>query len=170
MNFVVKILRKILGRSESPVPGAVLYGDKKYLELGENVSFGGNVMLQLNAKVTIGANTMIGCGSIIHTATHDYEAHPMWAVRKDSPVEIGSCVWIGMGALLFPGVRVGNHAVVGAGAVVTKNIPEGAIVAGNPARVIKYRDPEVYSGKPEFNRKDVNVEILKAGFMTESLK
>ncbi|MEQ9363132.1 MAG: acyltransferase [Leptospirales bacterium] len=169
MKYFQNLRNRILGRSGSPIPGTVLYGDVKYLQLGANVSFGGNVTLQLNAKVTIGSHSMIGSGCTIHTATHDYNRHPMWEVRIDRPVEIGACVWIGMGALIFPGVRIGDHAVIGAGSVVTRNVPEGAIVAGNPAKLIKYREPKIYESGADFAREDVDVDILKAGFLSESL-
>lgn len=167
---IKRALQRLLGHSTDPVPGAIVYGDLAMLERGESVSFGGGVILQLNASVQIGRGTMIGCGAIIHTATHDPAAHPMWAVRLDRPVEIGEFVWIGMGALIFPGVRIGDHAIVGAGAVVTRNVPSGAVVAGNPARLLRYRDPASYTDKPVDDFARVEVEIQKAGFLEESVE
>lgn len=100
---------------------------------------GGNVKIFCNAKVEIGEDTMIADGVTIHTATHDYLDHPMWAKRIDAPVRIGKHVWIGTNATILPGVIIGDYSVIGAGAVIAKNVPVGAIVIGNPARIIKYR-------------------------------
>lgn len=60
------------------------------------------------------------------------------------PVEIGAYAWIGAGATVLPGVRVGCHAVIGASSVVTKDVPDYAIAVGNPARVIKMLDKEKF--------------------------
>jgi acetyltransferase-like isoleucine patch superfamily enzyme len=67
-----------------------------------------------------------------------FSTHPLTAFSKTS---IGNDVWIGRSAIVLSGIKVGNGAVIGAGAVVTKNVPNYAVVAGNPARVIRYRFP-----------------------------
>jgi acetyltransferase-like isoleucine patch superfamily enzyme len=118
--------------------------------LGRNVSFGGNVFLFGTASIRIGDNTMIGVNTIVHTSTHDYDYHPMWSHRIDRPVEIGKHVWIGAGAIIMPGIKVGDYAVVGAGSVVTGHVPSCAIVAGNPARIMKYRDIEAIKSKSSY--------------------
>lgn len=115
-------------------------GNPENVIVGENVSFGGNVFIYDTAKVTIGNNTMIGYGTIIHTSTHDYNNHPIWYERIDQPVEIGEHVWIGAGVIVLSGVKIGNYSVIGAGSVISKNVPEGAVVVGNPARIIKMRN------------------------------
>lgn len=124
----------------SKFEGAICQGDN--VKVGKNVSFGGNVLLYGTATISIGSHTMIGYNTIIHTSTHDYNSHPIWLKRIDRPVEIGNHVWIGAGAIILPGIRIGDYAVVGAGSVVTRHVPSGAIVAGNPAKIIKYRDLE----------------------------
>ena len=81
---------------------------------------------------------MIGPSVQIYTAAHDLRAEARirgWEVAK--PITIEDNVWIGGGAILLPGVRIGRNAVVGAGAVVSHNVPTNTIVAGNPARVIR---------------------------------
>ena len=117
-----------------------LIGDETRLKTGERVSIGQNAVLFLNDTIEIGNDTMIAINVVIHTSTHDYRNHPMWLEMVDRPVKIGSHVWIGLGAIILPGTIIEDFAVVGAGSVVNGIVPKGAIVAGNPARIIKYRD------------------------------
>lgn len=116
-----------------------LYCDYGYnIELGDKVYFNFNCVILDVMKVQIGANTLIGPGVQIFTAMH-----PMnWKERASGlefskPVSIGSDVWIGGGAIICPGVSIGNRSVIGAGSVVTKDIPGNVFAAGNPCRVIK---------------------------------
>ncbi|HUL21090.1 MAG TPA: acyltransferase [Thermodesulfobacteriota bacterium] len=83
--------------------------------------------------VAIGDYSVIGKGSIL-------VAH--CPVRGPRPVSIGSFVWMGFGGVVLPGVTVGDHTIIGAGSVVTKDIPSFSIAAGNPARILRKRDPE----------------------------
>ncbi len=69
------------------------------------------------------------------------------SVLTCKPVHIGKCAWIGAGATILPGVRVGRHAIVGAAAVVTKDVPDYAVAVGNPAQVIKYLDASRFHDK-----------------------
>jgi len=115
------------------------YCDYGYnIELGDKVYFNFNCVILDVMKVQIGANTLIGPGVQIFTAMH-----PMnWKERASGlefakPVSIGSDVWIGGGAIICPGVSIGSRSVIGAGSVVTKDIPGNVFAAGNPCRVIK---------------------------------
>ena len=63
------------------------------------------------------------------------------------PIKIGNDVWIGVNVTILPGVTIGENAVVGAGAVVTKDVPDNAVVVGNPARVIRYLDADKFKNK-----------------------
>ncbi|MFG0288101.1 MAG: DapH/DapD/GlmU-related protein, partial [Rhodopirellula sp. JB044] len=91
--------------------------------------------------VTIGDLTQIGPGVQILTPDHPRDPGQRRAgLEFGRPVRIGSNVWIGGGALILPGVTVGDDAIVGAGAVVTRDVPPGAVMVGVPARVQKYRD------------------------------
>jgi len=132
--------------------GTIVYGDGSNLKIGQNVSFGGRVVLFGTAPITIGDNTMIALNTIIHTSTHDYNDHPMWRKRIDRPVQIGMHVWIGAAAIILPGVIIGDYAVIGSGSVVTANVPEGAVVVGNPARIIGFRETDTYQREPEIVR------------------
>jgi len=154
---------------EASLSGAVFSADGSNVTVGPNVSFGGNVFRFGTAPIHIGENTMIAYGTIIHTSTHDYGSHPMWYKRIDRPVRIGKDVWIGTGAIILPGVIVGDYSVVGAGAVVTANVPEGAIVVGNPARIVKMRDIEVYIGPKRIERREENV-VEEKGYLEKSCR
>ena len=112
-----------------------------HCDFGYNIRIGPDVFLNFNCvildvvAVTIGAGTQIGPAVHIYTADHPRDP----AVRKTGaefgrPVSIGQNVWIGGGAIILPGLIIGDDAVVGAGAVVTRDVPQGATVLGNPAR------------------------------------
>jgi maltose O-acetyltransferase len=73
----------------------------------------------------------------IYTALHPEDAALRRKHEFGKPVEIGEDVWVGGGAIILPGVRIGSRAVVGAGSVVTRDIPEGVFAAGNPCRVVR---------------------------------
>lgn len=130
-------------------PNAHFIGPLENYVIGDKVTIGLGTILFACEKITIGDNAMIAVGAIIHTSTHDYNAHPMWKYRIDRPVTIGKYAWIGAGAIILPGVTIGDNSVVGAGSVVTANVPEGAIVAGNPARIVRLRKASTYKKRPE---------------------
>lgn len=108
------------------------------IHLGDNVFFNFNCTLLDVMTISIGNYTLIGPNVQIYTAMH-----PMnWQQRAagdefGKPVVIGSHVWIGGGAVICPGVTIGQRCVIGAGSVVTSNIPDDSFAAGNPCRVIK---------------------------------
>ena len=86
----------------------------------------------------IGNNVFIGPNVSIYTACHPLEADARNSgVEWAKPVTIGNSVWIGGGATILPGVTVGDGTVIGAGALVTRDVPAGALVGGNPARIIR---------------------------------
>jgi len=81
--------------------------------------------------------TLFGPAVQIYTATHPLDAELRRRQELGKPVEIGSDVWVGGGAIILPGVRIGSRAVIGAGSVVTRDVPAGVFAAGNPCRVIR---------------------------------
>jgi maltose O-acetyltransferase len=114
-----------------------------FCDYGFNIRLGANVFLNFNCvildvvEVTIGEGTQIGPAVQIYTADHPRDP----SQRRDGleygrPVRIGRNVWIGGGGIILPGVAVGDDAVIGAGSVVTRDVPKGATVAGNPARLL----------------------------------
>lgn len=120
---------------------------EKGAAFGENVTLGDNSGIGINAfissNVSIGNNVMMGPDCIIYTANHSFENRgiPMrcQGFSEKKEVNIGDDVWIGGRVIILPGIKIGKGAIIGAGAVVTKDVPEYAIVAGNPAKIIRYR-------------------------------
>ena len=105
--------------------------------VGDLSSIGNNSWVYALDKITIGEKTCIGEYVKLLTGYHDITT---WNFQfKTKPITIGSCVWIATGAIVRPGVTVGDGAVVAAGAVVTKDVEPWTVVGGNPAKFIKKR-------------------------------
>ncbi|HAU37774.1 MAG TPA: transferase [Phycisphaerales bacterium] len=114
------------------------------LSIGDNSYVGRGTVILANQSVQIGTDCLIAPGCHITDANHGIAPNEL--IRKQpldvKPVRIGNDVWIGAGCSILPGVTIGDGAVIGARAVVTKDIPPGAIAVGVPAKVIRYRaDP-----------------------------
>jgi maltose O-acetyltransferase len=107
------------------------------ITLGERVYFNFNCVVLDVCPVEIGDFTLIGPTVQIYTALHPMEAMARRQFEFGKPVKIGSDAWIGGGAVLCPGVTIGDRSVIGAGSVVTRDIPPGVLAAGNPCRVIR---------------------------------
>jgi maltose O-acetyltransferase len=107
------------------------------VELGERVFFNFNCVILDVCPVRIGSYTLFGPAVQILTPMHPLNAEQRRGKEFGKPIEIGSDVWVGGGALILPGVRIGSRSVIGAGSVVTRDIPEGTLAAGNPCRVIR---------------------------------
>ena len=111
------------------------------VELGDRSGIGAGSLVA--GKCIIGNDVMMGPNCIIYTTNHkiDDVTVPMntQGNAEEKPVTIGDDVWIGSRVIILPGVKIGSHSVIGAGAIVTKDVPEYAIAAGNPATVKKYR-------------------------------
>src|SRR6516165_8892 len=133
------ILRQLFGRGGDTVwmqpPFFCDYGSN--ILLGERVFFNFNCVVLDVCAVEIGDFTLFGPAVQVYTATHPMNAQLRRKQEFAKPVEIGSDVWVGGGAIIYPGVKVGSKSVIGAGSVVTRDIPEGIFAAGNPCRVIR---------------------------------
>ncbi len=115
-----------------------------YVDYGYNIFIEDDVFMNYGCvlldvcEIKIGARTQIGPGVQIYTADHPREAHERRAgIEFGKPISIGKNVWIGGNAIILPGVSIGDNAIIGAGSVVTRDVPAETNVAGNPARVIR---------------------------------
>lgn len=133
------ILKRLFGQGGDSVwmqpPFYCDYGSN--ILLGQRVFFNFNCVVLDVCQVTIGDFTLLGPAVQIYTATHPMNAELRRRQEFAKPIEIGSDVWLGGGAIVCPGVRIGSKSVIGAGSVVTRDIPEGVFAAGNPCRVIR---------------------------------
>jgi maltose O-acetyltransferase len=107
------------------------------IRLGERVFFNFNCVVLDVCAVTIGEFTLFGPAVQIYTATHPFDPVLRRQQEFARPIAIGSDVWVGGGAIICPGVTIGSRSVIGAGSVVTRDVPEGVFAAGNPCRVIR---------------------------------
>jgi maltose O-acetyltransferase len=134
-----RIVRELFGAGGDTVwmqpPFFCDYGSN--ILLGERVFFNFNCVVLDVCPVRIGDFTLFGPAAQIYTATHPMNADLRRKQEFARPIEIGSDVWVGGGAIICPGVRVGSRSVIGAGSVVTRDIPERVFAAGNPCRVIR---------------------------------
>lgn len=110
----------------------------KNIELGQNFYANHHCIILDAAKVSIGNDVLFGPGVQIYTVTHPLDAaQRKTGLEQAKAVTIGNSVWLGGGAIILPGVTLGDGAVVAAGSVVTKDVPAYVVVAGNPATIIK---------------------------------
>lgn len=137
-GFCGKLLLKHCGKNVNIEKGAQFNTE---VSLGDNSGIGVNATI--SAYVTIGNDVMMGPECNIYTQNHAYARRDipmsMQGHEKPRPVVIGNDVWIGSRVTILPGVHIGDGAIIGAGSVVTKDVPPYTIVAGNPAKIIKER-------------------------------
>jgi len=134
------LIKKLLGKTgESFLIEQPFYCDYGYnIEIGKNFFANMGLTILDEAKVTLGDNVFIAPHVGIYTA-----GHPLDVERRNRgleyarPVTIGNNVWLGAHVCILPGVTIGDNAVIGAGSVVTKDIPANVLAAGNPCRVIR---------------------------------
>ena len=118
-----------------------------FLSSGRGITIGDRSGIGLNARIagplSIGDDVMMGPGVMIFTQNHrndDLTVPMRLQTAPKEKVTIGNDVWIGANAIILPGVTVGNGVIIGAGAIVTKDVPDYAVVGGNPARIIRFRN------------------------------
>lgn len=129
---------------------------------GRNVHFGDHVYANFNltlvddGPIHVGDHVMFGPGVTITTAGHPIDPELREAAAQfNLPVRIGSNVWVGAGALIMPGVSIGEDSVIGAGSVVTRDVPPGVVALGSPCRVLR----EIGEHDREFYWRDRRIDI-----------
>lgn len=134
------LLKQLFGRA-----GADIYIEPPFFcDYGSNIFAGDDLFINVGcvildcAEVQFGDGVLCGPNVQIYTATHPLNAElRATGVESAKPIKIGNRVWIGGGAILCPGVSIGDNTTIGAGSVVTKDIPANVLAAGNPCRVIR---------------------------------
>ena len=128
----------------------------KYTHFGNNVYANFNLTLVDDTDIFVGDNVMFGPNVIIATAGHPVDPPLREKVAQfNIPVRIGKNVCIGAGAIVLPGVTIGDHSVIGAGSVVTKDIPPNVVAVGNPCRVLR----EINDRDKEYYYKDLKIDL-----------
>jgi acetyltransferase-like isoleucine patch superfamily enzyme len=128
-------------------------GTEGEIVIGDRAALNSFCRIFGHGRVEIGEDTQIGPGSLITTTGHDYQGELETSFKS---VVIGKGVWIGANVTVLPGVEIGDHAVIGAGSVVTKNIPARAVAVGVPARVIKWVDADYRQNEKETQESNMN--------------
>ncbi|MFA9445992.1 sugar O-acetyltransferase [Egicoccus sp. AB-alg6-2] len=147
--------RALLERLLGAIGEATVLRPPLYVDYGTNLRIGarcfanfGLVALDV-AEITIGDDVQIGPNVQLLTPTHPVEPGPRrdkWEAAE--PITIGDNVWLGGGAIVLPGVCIGHNTVVGAGAVVTRDLPADVVAVGNPARIVRRLDEPAVGEEP----------------------
>lgn len=128
-------------------PGVVRILLPENCSIAEHTVINADAIIHCAGGVTIGRYVHIGHGLSIYSSNHNYQSSksiPYDEIDVLKPVAIHDFVWIGSNVSIMPGVTIGEGAVVGGGSVITRDVPKYAVVGGNPARILKYRDVDVF--------------------------
>lgn len=134
-----ELFSKLIGR---PVDETFAMFPPFYTDCGKNIHVGKNVFINSGCRfqdqggIIIADDVLIGHNVVLATLNHDIDPRKRSDIYP-APIVIGKKVWIGANATILPGVTIGDGAIIAAGAVVTKDVPENVIVGGVPAKVIK---------------------------------
>lgn len=134
------MLKKILGKTgENMCIEPSFWCDYGYnIEIGENFYSNHNLVILDCAKVSFGNNVFIGPNCSFYTANHPIDVKQRnEGLESAHPIKVGDNVWFGGNVVVLPGIIIGNNSVIGAGSVVTKDIPDNVVAVGNPCRVIR---------------------------------
>ncbi len=142
---------KVTRGSRISFKGMASFGANSFITArGGQVFFGANFFgnqdviynCDIGGVLTFGDNCLVGPRCIFRTANHNFSSNEI-PIRHQGHttqnIQIGNDVWLGANVIVLPGVTIGNHVVIGAGSVVTKDLPDFSVAVGNPARVIKKR-------------------------------
>lgn len=139
-NLLKELLGNNLGENSTiiaPIAGAAF----DHIKIGDNVFINSNILLMARGGITIEDDVMIAGNVQLLSNNHDEYDRQILICK---PILIKKGAWIGAGASILPGVTIGKYAIVGAGAIVTKDVPDYAVVVGSPAKVVKTLDKEKF--------------------------
>lgn len=139
-RFVCKRIFKKVGENINIEHGA-FFASGRDIEIGDNSGLGLNC--RVTGPLTIGNDVMMGPDVMVFTQNHETSRLDIPMRLQTAPkraVVIEDDVWIAARVIILPGITIHKGAIIGAGAIVTKDVPEYAVVGGNPARIIKYRN------------------------------
>ena len=128
---------------KSSIRNPVTVVEPNKVKMGKNSIIMNNALLMASGGIEIGDCTMVAAHAKLISNDHDLYDRRILTML---PIKIGNHVWVGAGATILKGVTVGDHAIIGGGSIVTKDVPPYAVVVGNPAKVVKYLDPEKFEG------------------------
>ncbi|MCC8073069.1 MAG: sugar O-acetyltransferase [Clostridiales bacterium] len=142
-----RIFSKLIGKE---VPKSFTLFPPFYSECAKNIFIGENVFIncgchfQDQGGIYIGDNALIGSYVVMATINHSLSPENR-ADNHPSPIHIGKNVWIGSGAIILPGVTIGDNTVVGAGSIVTKDLPANVVAVGNPCKILREINEHILS-------------------------
>ena len=134
-----KLLRDLLGSGAKTAQIEAPF----YCDYGSNIFLGKHCFINLNCvfldacPITLGDNCLLGPGAQLYASTHPLDAELRRQHQLGQPIRLGNDVWLGGGVILCPGVTIGDRAVIGAGSVVTRDVPADVVAAGNPCRILR---------------------------------
>lgn len=157
------ILSEIIGEFGEGgfIQGPIAFHYGKHTKIGKSFFGNFNLTIQDDAEVTIGDNCNFGPNVTVATAGHPIlpELREK-AYQYNAPVHIGKNCWIGTGAIILPGITIGDNVVVGAGSVVTKNLPSDVVAVGNPCRIL--REVNEHDREYYFKNRKIPRDLLKS--------
>lgn len=137
-GFLVRGFLENCGKNVNIEHGARFDSD---VSIGDNSGIG--IHCLVTGKSVIGADVMMGPECIFYSRNHANASADIPMIRQgfeqEKPITVGDDVWFGARVIVLPGVTIGSHCIIGAGAVVTKDVPDYAVVGGNPARILRWR-------------------------------
>jgi len=139
-SFILRCFGAKVGRGVHVYPRVKIWAPWN-LELADGCGIGNGVILYSQGEIFIGAQTVISQGAHLCAGTHDYTLPGFPLIT--SPIKIGSGVWIAAEVFIHPGVTIGNGCVIGARAVVTKDMPEWMVCTGHPCQPVKARENKI---------------------------